>query len=100
MEKKKERLERAKKLKEDESQKNAELQQQFQKNEKEKKKVEPRDINKAPPVFKENSVTFDGIEKLNFEQLNMKSFHPHSLYNLEPEDEEFMGDLKFDAKNL
>jgi hypothetical protein len=30
----------------------------------------------------------------------MKSFHPHSLYNLEPEDEEYMGDLKFDAKNL
>jgi hypothetical protein len=77
---------------------NKKLEQQLQG---EKKKVEnsqPKD--KVGAQFKENSVTWDGIEKLNFEQLNLKQFHPHNLYNIEQEDEDFMGDLKFDLKNM
>lgn len=65
-----------------------------------KKDVAPSVKEKGGPVFKESNVTWDGIEKLNFEQLNLKQFHPHNLYNLEPEDEDYMGDLKFDLKNL
>jgi hypothetical protein len=56
----------------------------------------------ANPAYKEHNVTWDDIERLNFEQIAQKDkdFHPHMLYDLDPDDEEFMGDLKFDMGNI
>lgn len=89
-EKDKERFDKVKRLKDDDASK---------KQEPEKKK-QSYTKQKGAIVFKESNVTWDGIEKMNFEQLNLKQFHPHNLYNLEPEDQEYMGQLKFDLKNL
>lgn len=50
------------------------------------------------PSYKATNVTWDDLERLNFEQVVRKDgqFHPHLLYDLDADDEQYMGDLKFD----